>query len=99
MRKGKAKKEYLIVIRVDEEAKARLMCSFGKMALITNLRAAGTSDAELAEGMTARAEIKEGIRRLMDWHVVSVKPRYLWNDTMVANRVFLCVIGLPLRHI
>ncbi len=52
-RKGKPAKGYLPVVRVDEDAEARLIAPFGKTALITDLPTEGLSDAELEEGMTA----------------------------------------------
>jgi uncharacterized phage protein gp47/JayE len=76
-RKGKLLKGYLPVARVDEVAEARRIASFGKTALITDLPVEGLSDAELVEGMTARAQIEEDFRWLKDRDVVSVKPFYL----------------------
>ncbi len=96
MRKGKPAKGYLPTVRVDEGAEARLLASFGKAALITDLPAEELSDAELVEGMTARAQIEEDFRWLKDRHVVSVKPFYLWHDATVPGHLFLCVMGLLL---
>ena len=96
MRKGKPAKGYLPTVRVDEGAEARLLASFGKAALITDLPAEELSDTELVEGMTARAQIEEDFRWLKDRHVVSVKPFYLWHDATVPGHIFLCVMGLLL---
>ena len=96
MRKGKPTKGYLPTVRVDEGAEARLLASFGKAALITDLPAEELSDAELVEGMTARAQVEEDFRWLKDRHVVSVKPFYLWHDATVPGHIFLCVMGLLL---
>ena len=77
MRKGKPAKGYLPVVRVDEGTEARLLVSFGKATLITDLPAEELSDAELVGGMTARAQIEEDFRWLKDRHGVSVKPFHL----------------------
>ncbi len=96
MRKGEVVNGYLPAVRVDEAAEARLIASFGKAALITDLPVKGLSDAELVEGMTARAQVEEDFRWLKDRHVVSVKPFYLWHDATVPGHIFLCVMGLLL---
>ncbi len=75
---------------------ARLIASFGKAALITDLMAEGLSDTELVVGMTARVQIEEDSRWLKDRHGVSVKPFYVWHDATVPGHIFLCVTGLLL---
>ncbi len=96
MRKGKPGKGYLPTVRVDERAELRLLVSFGKGVVITDLPAEGLSDPELVGGRTAQAQIEEDFRWLKDRHVVSVKPSYLWHDATVPEHLFLCVMGLLL---
>ena len=96
MRKGKAVPGYLPVVRVVPEAEARLVASFGKTAIITDLEAHDLPDTKLVEGFVARAGVEEDFKWLKDRHVVSVKPFWVWHDATVAGHTFLCVMGLLL---
>ncbi|MGI0155629.1 MAG: IS1634 family transposase, partial [Thermoplasmata archaeon] len=87
---------YIPVAAIDPAAEQRLVESFGKTAIITDLAPAALSDAELVEGFVSRSEIEEDWKWLKDRHVLSVKPVWVWSEVSVPGHVFLCVMGLLL---
>ena len=87
---------YVPKVEVVAGAEARLVASFGKTAIITDLSKERLSDAELVEGFVARSEIEDDWRWLKDRQVMSVKPVWVWSDVSVPGHVFLCVMGILL---
>ena len=81
---------------VPEEAETRLLRSWGKTMLITDLSEEKLPDASLVAGYVARAEIEEDFKWLKDRGVMSMKPFWLRDPAEVRGHVFLCVMGLML---
>ena len=86
--------------RVPAETEATFRSSWGKTAIITDLKEEEASDSELVRGWVLRAEIEDEFKWLKDRHVVSVKPVWVWHDAAVPGHVFLTVMGhLLLRYL
>ena len=70
---------YVPLAAIDPEAERRLVESFGKTAIITDLAAPALSDAQLVEGFVARSAIEE------DWKWL----KYRAGDQCETGRVCL----------
>ncbi|MGI0053735.1 MAG: IS1634 family transposase [Thermoplasmata archaeon] len=87
---------YRPTAEIDPEAEQRMVDSFGKTAIITDLAESALTDTELVEGFVARSEIEDDWKWLKDRQVLSVKPVWVWSPVSVPGHIFLCVIGLLL---
>lgn len=79
---------------IDTKAEERLVSSFGKQVIFTDMEQ--WSPEDVVRAYNGKAMIEDDFKLLKDRLLLSVMPEWHWKDPRIKVHIFLCLVGLTM---
>ena len=83
-----------LTVWVDTKAEKKLLASFGKQMIFTDI--VNWTAGEVVKAYNGKAMVEDDFKFLKDRFLISVMPEWHTKDSRINVHVFLCIVGLTM---